>query len=241
MMNTTRAAKMMKCQSCVCGECAASEIGNIYALNSALDNAYAVLGVGLVFFDGNKNVTHLNQLARNRLELPEEFILTGMDMFDTCFNQRSQVELKSAIDLLYSSKTSEEIKLTLPIRGEENVVMLQRLDKTAFGINVPGVAMFIFKSDRNNDSSSADVARIFGLTKTEAKLTLAIVNGKTASEYSEQYGVSINTTYSQIKEVLAKTGTRRQAELVKLVLEHSPGLEKRRHNNVTVLVDRRRQ
>jgi DNA-binding CsgD family transcriptional regulator len=238
-MNTTKAAKMLKCQSCACGECAASEMGNIYALNSALDNAYAVLGVGLVFFDGNKNVTHLNQLARRRLKLPEEYILTGRDFFGDCFDRKYQTDLKKCIDQLYSEKVSEEIKLNIPIRGEDNVVMLQRLEKTAFGINAPGVAMFIFESNRNNDSSAADVARIFGLTKTEAKLTLAIVNGMTATEYSEQHGVSINTAYSQIKDVLAKTGTRRQAELVKLVLEHSPGLEKRK-NNITVLVDRRR-
>lgn len=239
-MHKSIAAKMVKCQSCACGECAASEIGNIYALNSALDNAYAVLGVGLVFFDSNKNVTHLNQLARRRLRLPEEFILTGRDFFGDCFDSKSQAELKMSIDQLYSAKVSGEIKLNIPIRGEDNVVMLQRLEKTAFGINAPGVAMFIFESNHNNDSSSADVARIFGLTKTEAKLTLAIVNGMTATEYSEQHGVSINTAYSQIKDVLAKTGTRRQAELVKLVLEHSPGLEKRKHSNVTVLVDRRR-
>jgi DNA-binding CsgD family transcriptional regulator len=174
------------------------------------------------------------------LRLPEEFILTGRDFLGDCFDSKSQAELKMSIDQLYSAKVSEEIKLNIPIRGEDNVVMLQRLEKTAFGINAPGVAMFIFESNHNNDSSSADVARIFGLTKTEAKLTLAIVNGMTATEYSEQHGVSINTAYSQIKDVLAKTGTRRQAELVKLVLEHSPGLEKRKHSNVTVLVDRRR-
>lgn len=239
-MNTTKVAKMGKCQTCVCGECAASEIGNMYALNSALDDAYSVLGVGLVFFDSNKNVTHLNQLARTRLKLPEEFILTGRDFFDDCFDSKSQAELKTSIDQLYSTKVSGEIKLNIPISGEENTVMLQRLEKTAFGINAPGVAMFIFESNHNNDSSSADVARIFGLTKTEAKLTLAIVNGMTATEYSEQHGVSINTAYSQIKDVLAKTGTRRQAELVKLVLEHSPGFEKRKNNNIAILIDRRR-
>lgn len=62
----------------------------------------------------------------------------------------------------------------------------------------------------------------------------------TAPEYSKQYGVSINTTYCQIKEMLAKTGTRHQAELVKLALEHSPGFEKRKHN-IAVLAERRGQ
>lgn len=53
-MNTTKVAKMGKCQTCVCGECAASEIGNMYALNSALDDAYSVLGVGLVFLTATR-------------------------------------------------------------------------------------------------------------------------------------------------------------------------------------------
>jgi len=60
----------------------------------------------------------------------------------------------------------------------------------------------------------------------------------TATEYSAMHGISINTAYSQIKEILAKTGTRRQAELVKLVLEHSPGFE-RRKNMIPVVTELR--
>jgi len=67
---------------------------------------------------------------------------------------------------------------------------------------------------------------------------LAITNGMTAKEYCAMHGISINTAYSQIKDILAKTGTRRQAELVKLVLEHSPGLE-RRKNIIPVASERR--
>lgn len=118
--------------------------------------------------------------------------------------------------------------------------MLQRLEKSAFGIDAPGVVMYIFESNLNNDKSSADVARIFGLTKAEARLTLAIVNGTTATEYSAEHGISINTAYSQIKDILSKTGTRRQAELVKLVLEHSPSLE-RRKINIPIVAERRMQ
>jgi DNA-binding CsgD family transcriptional regulator len=69
---------------------------------------------------------------------------------------------------------------------------------------------------------------------------LAIANGMTASEYSEQHGISINTAYSQIKDILAKTGTKRQAELIKLVLEHSPSFE-RRKNIIPIVAERRVQ
>lgn len=239
-MNMTKVAPIEKCNTCFCGQCSASEIGKMYALNSALDHAYSILGVGLVFFDNEINLTHLNDLAKSKLNISDEFILTGGDVINECFSKKSQAELKVSINQLIYTDTANEIRHHASIKGEDNVVMLQRLEKTAFGISAPGVAMFIFESKRDNDSSSAEVARIFGLTKTEARLTLAIVNGMTAAEYSEKYGISINTAYSQIKEVLAKTGARRQAELVKLVLEHSPSIE-RRKNIVPIVTDRRNQ
>ncbi len=225
-MTMTKAAPVEKCKSCSCLDCASSEIGRMYILNSALDNAYAILGVGLVFFDTQKNVTHLNELARKKLKLPEEFILLGQDFISECLDAQSQIKLNSAIDQVMLPETNRQLKINILIRGEPTSIMLQKLENTAFGINTPGIAMFIFETMNNIESSFADVARVFGLTKAEAKLTLAIVNGMTATEYAEKNGISINTVYSQIKEVLAKTGTRRQAELVKLVLEHSPGFEK---------------
>lgn len=234
----TKPAPIERCKTCFCGQCSVSEISKIYALNSALDHAYSVFGVGVIFFDGDRNLTHLNELARHKLNLSEEMILMDRDIFSECFSKKSQTELQDAINQLTGSQGINEVHIKISIRGEENKVMLQRLAKTAFGINAPGVALFIFESKLDYDSSSADVARIFGLTKTEARLTLAITNGMTATEYSAKHGVSINTTYSQIKEVLAKTGTRRQAELVKLVLEYSPNLERRRHR-MPILSERR--
>lgn len=239
-MNMMEVAPLERCRTCFCGQCSVSEVGKVYALNSALDQAYSVFGVGLVFFDSSSKLSHLNELARTKLKLSEEFILMDEDLIEECFSWQSQVELRNSIDMLVNNKGANEIYLNVSIRGEKNSVMLQRLEKSAFGIDASGVVMFIFESNLNNDQSSADIARIFGLTKAEARLTLAITNGMTATEYSAKYGISINTAYSQIKDILAKTGTRRQAELIKLVLEHSPGLE-RRKNIVPIISERRKQ
>jgi len=236
-MNTMK-APMPKCMTCACGSCADSEIGNMHALNSALDNAYSILGVGLVFFDGNKNVTHLNDQARLRLRLPEEFIVTGGDLFSMSFSAKIQARLKAAFDDLYTNTIEGEVHIDASIGGVSVIVMLQRLEKTAFGINSAGVAMFIFDDKRENKVVSADVASIFGLTKTEARLTMAIASGMTATEYSIKYGILVNTVYGQIKDILSKTGTRRQAELVKLVMEHAPGFKRpdRRESKIIPIV-----
>lgn len=239
-MNMTRSKLIESCRTCLCGQCSVSEVSKVYALNSALDHAYAVFGVGLVFFDSDGNLTHLNEFARVKLKLPVDFILMGKDLISECFNYRSQTELRNSIGQLINNKHANEIQLNTTMREEKNTVMLQRLEKSAFGIDAPGVVMFIFESDLNNDKSSADVARIFGLTKAEARLTLAIANGVTATEYCSNNGISINTAYSQIKNILSKTGTRRQAELVKLVLQHSPSLEKRKIN-MPIITERRVQ
>lgn len=240
IMNMTEATPMERCRTCLCGQCSVSEVSKIYALNSALNHAYAAFGVGLVFFDSDGNLTHLNEFARVKLKLPEDFILMGKDLISECFNYRSQTELRNSIDQLINNRNANEIHLNPTIREEKNSVMLERLEKTAFGIDTPGVVMFIFESDLNNDKSSADVARIFGLTKAEARLTLAIANGVTATEYCSNNGISLNTAYSQIKNILSKTGTRRQAELVKLVLQHSPSME-RRKINIPIVGERRVQ
>lgn len=235
-----RAAPIEKCRTCFCGQCSVSEISKVYALNSALDHAYSALGVGIVFFDSNRSLTHLNQLARIKLKLPDEYILMGEDLISEAFNHQSQIDLRDSIDQLINNVGANTIHLNVSMRKEENSVMLQRLEKTAFGTAAPGVVMFIFESKPDNDESSADVARIFHLTKAEARLTLAITNGMTATEYSSKHGISINTAYSQIKAILAKTGTQRQAELIKLVLEHSPSLERRR-NKISIVPERRVQ
>lgn len=58
---------------------------------------------------------------------------------------------------------------------------------------------------------------LFGLTAAEARVALGIAEGKTLDEIANEGNVSINTTRTQLKQALDKTGSRRQAELVKTV------------------------
>lgn len=231
---------MERCATCFCGQCSASEINQVYALNSALDQAYTVFGIGVVFFDSDKKLMHLNDLARMKLELPDAFILMEQDLFDEVFGLASQTAIKNAMDQLLKGDNTNEIRLDVQVRDKVHSIMLQRMEKSAFGIDSAGIVMLIFESAQNDEEQSEDIARIFGLTKAEARLTHAIANGMTATEYSEKNGISINTTYSQIKNILSKTGARRQAELVKLVVEHSPYVE-RRKSQAPILIDRRKQ
>jgi DNA-binding CsgD family transcriptional regulator len=237
-MIATKHTALVKCKTCACNSCAISELSKLHQLNAALDSAYEALGVGLVFFDHDSKVTHLNELARTKLNLPKDFILQDRDLISECFDDISQSQIHAAQHQLMRHPEKLELKLDILINGLKNSVLLQRLDKSAYGLNTDGRIMFIFHPKPSNDSSLSHVAQIFGLTKAEAKLTLAIVNGMTANEYAVRYGISIHTAYSQIKGILAKTGARRQAELVKLVLEHAPGFQAKPPQRIFVQQER---
>ena len=65
----------------------------------------------------------------------------------------------------------------------------------------------------------AFLRRILGLTATEAEVALALACGATASAIARDRAVSLETVRSHLKTIFAKTGTRRQATLVALVLQ----------------------
>ncbi len=71
--------------------------------------------------------------------------------------------------------------------------------------------------------SRRPLAQLFRFTAAESRLAMALLAGAEAAEYATANGVSLATVRTQLRSLLAKTGTRRQAELVRL-LGGVPGL-----------------
>lgn len=76
-------------------------------------------------------------------------------------------------------------------------------------------------------SSAADLPRMarlraeFGLTKAEARLALALAEGRSPAQAAKDFDVKLTTIRSQLQQIFAKTGTSRQAELVAMLLNRS--------------------
>jgi DNA-binding CsgD family transcriptional regulator len=58
---------------------------------------------------------------------------------------------------------------------------------------------------------------LFGLSRAEARLALRLLAGLTPQECAREAGVGVATVRSQLHSMFAKTGARRQAELVALL------------------------
>ena len=60
--------------------------------------------------------------------------------------------------------------------------------------------------------------RLWDLTAAEAQLALALADGATLEEIASRTGISQETARVHLKRTLAKSGTHRQSELVRLIL-----------------------
>jgi DNA-binding CsgD family transcriptional regulator len=65
---------------------------------------------------------------------------------------------------------------------------------------------------------SEQLANLFGLTRAESAVALALASGKTPDEYAAEAGIGISTVRTHMRAVFDKTYTRRQADLVRLLL-----------------------
>jgi DNA-binding CsgD family transcriptional regulator len=83
--------------------------------------------------------------------------------------------------------------------------------------NRPGVLLLV--KDKAGEIPAAGALRsAFHLTPAETRLLQALAGGKSVANFCDEAGLSRNTVKTQLQSLFAKTGTSRQAELVRLVL-----------------------
>ncbi|TXH98869.1 MAG: LuxR family transcriptional regulator [Pseudorhodobacter sp.] len=80
-----------------------------------------------------------------------------------------------------------------------------------------GRALILFES-RNGDQFALreHFFRAHAITRSEALVAHEVLNGKSAAEVADATGLSVETVRSYLKQVLCKTGTHRQTELIAL-------------------------
>ena len=78
-------------------------------------------------------------------------------------------------------------------------------------------AVFIHDTQQSGKLPADLLKSLYGLTRSEIRMAEGIVEGLTPAEAATKYGVSVNTTRTQLRSLFAKTDTQRQAELLRLL------------------------
>ena len=102
--------------------------------------------------------------------------------------------------------------LVIPLRSE--IAWLPR--------EQPVAIVFITDPDRAVVPEAEQLQRQFGLTRAESRLALEIVKGDGLNAAAERLGILPGTARTHLHRALAKTATKRQADLVRLILTARP-------------------
>lgn len=104
-----------------------------------------------------------------------------------------------------------------------HVVRLQHPAVDAAGRPTPLAAVFV--ASVANSETLEGCLRFYRLTPAERRLAAMIVGGRPLLEAARELQITRNTARTHMKRIYAKTETHRQADLVRLLMTASPGLQ----------------
>jgi DNA-binding CsgD family transcriptional regulator len=79
-------------------------------------------------------------------------------------------------------------------------------------------AVFVHDCQAMADVTEERLSRLYRLTRSESRLAAKLAEGRSLAEAASCLNITIETARSYVKQVFSKTGARRQAELVRLLL-----------------------
>ncbi len=77
---------------------------------------------------------------------------------------------------------------------------------------------YVADPDRAIDIPDATLAELYQLTPAESAVVRELVLGRSVEEIAERLGITVLTARTHVKRILSKTGTRRQADVIRLIL-----------------------
>jgi DNA-binding CsgD family transcriptional regulator len=107
---------------------------------------------------------------------------------------------------------------TLPLSGGRCLTVLAMGCGRSPGGKPSAAILFVSDPGAEPDVDECYIARTYALTRAEARLLRALVSGRTLSEYAQAAHITLFTAKGYLKHIFEKTGTSRQADLVRLVL-----------------------
>jgi DNA-binding CsgD family transcriptional regulator/PAS domain-containing protein len=185
-------------------------------------DALDALGAGVFFVTANGRITHTNKSARS--------MLASGDVSSVNRDRLSTIDPacdEALVDVICAAANGDMALATngisMPLVGRNSVKYVAHVLPLTCGERyrtsvsfAASAAIFVHKPNQTTVAPSEAIAKTFGLTPTELRIFLAVVEIGGAPEIAEALGVSINTVKSHLQRVFSKTGANRQADLVKL-------------------------
>jgi DNA-binding CsgD family transcriptional regulator len=190
------------------------------------------LGASVFFVAANGRVTHTNKSARVMLASGDVLSVSRDRLVS--IDSGCNAALISVIGVAaYGDMALNANGISMPLvgRGGANyvahVLPLTAGERHRTSLSYSAVAaIFVHTPNRQSVAPPEIIAKTFGLTPSELRIFLAVVEVGGAPEVAEALGLSVNTVKSHLQRIFSKTGASRQADLVKLFTGYASPFER---------------
>jgi DNA-binding CsgD family transcriptional regulator len=93
---------------------------------------------------------------------------------------------------------------------------------SALSLMRPAVCVVVSDPDAEGIVPSDCLQAVFGLTRAEAHLAARLADGEDLKTAADHLGITYGTARTRLAEIFQKTETRRQGELIRLLLTTIP-------------------
>ncbi len=201
-----------------------SLLGRSESLRSIYADAINRLAVATILLTESGTVQKLNDYAQQLLDQADGLKLVG-DRLEASYptdNKELQKRIKEAFAARAQGRSlsGEALSITRP-SGEVNLgIVFETIPDTSWVDDKGQPTLLLYVRDAVNKStvSSAAAKQLFDFTPAETALALELANGLSLEDAAENLGIMRNTARAHLRAIFSKTGVRRQAELVRLML-----------------------
>lgn len=202
-------------------------LDDLQVTSSAITDAVDQLTMGVIYVDERGGVLGANRTADRMLARGDGLVTLGGRIMPARPTDGAAFDaaLKRALpprgtDAERTPPSSTTLTLSRSSDGLPLVVTLMPGGKDALALSfrMPAAVLLVADPLARPETAAESLVAVFGLTRSEARLATALVTCGRLREAAETVGITYETARSYLKVIFHKTGTRRQAELVRLLV-----------------------
>jgi len=177
------------------------------------------MATGVLVADESGRVSFANALARQAIDAPGELAIVEEHLHAR--SPRVSRLLHEALRVaVQSAPRATRIPMSATGHGETDIFVTPLPTARGFARDTRRLALLLVGQRGHGDSmpSQEDLRQLFDLTPAESKVALMLCSGRPPKEIARDLQLSIATVRSHLASLLAKTGTSRQVQLVRLLM-----------------------
>jgi len=203
-------------------------LADLQSHKTAYEELWNKLTHGVILLDELGKVLWANRMATDLIKRGDGFSLRSGSL--CAANPQDNNKLSQCVRAALAaragkgSRVSGVFSVSRPSQARSFAVSISPLCKGIPFVHAPAAIVFV-DDPKSKCEATPDVLRaLYGLTVREATLAALLLQGFDLRESAEQLAVSMNTVRTYLRLIFEKTGTHRQAELVRHLQRGPAGL-----------------